>query len=674
MHKWSILIAVGLVAAPAAAQISQWKLGGRGLAWSLHDSSEVFIDFETFPGSIAPTYFDGRENILSQLSSWSPFKFPTALGYEDGLIPRVWRAANGFYWFTAGTLTTEWVDGDSSSYSPPVARGINSEWYTFDVGVPVPAEVVGFYTPPHGFRADGTLLRDDIFKAFEVSIAEEFDPVLNLENNDNDYHRLEKLVADVPLNFDANIQLEFPKQYVRFIRLQRKPSIDDKAFASGQANVQQGTIGEFELKGEGVPKRVFYLSKIISLGRTVNFGRLFWDATPMRMIDGVPTPADHAQARLAVSVRSGRDDDPNIYHEFTDTGAERRVSRQRFEKELKQPDQATGGQIQEGKPGLRASIVYDQDNWTFWSFPIAESGQPAPLERGNHLQVRLTFESSSFFDFVRLDSLWVEIAPPLAAQVLGEVARLDEPTPDGGLTEVYLGEMTDFTYDVRTRFDAASQPGFDTIRIRTGSRPRFKRLEVGQPLQVLEPAAYIEGENELVVHLPQAVTRSRNEPVRLVFGTEVFIFANTFAGEVLDTSGESLPQQIEAGNATDAVNTNSLRVRGGAQQGGTPIENLVLSSKVLTPNGDRANDTLAIRYTLFRLPAPVPVDLNIYDLRGVRVGGRELAMQEAGPQTVQWDGRGAGGELLAPGLYIVEIALKSELKTFRHQQPLGLAY
>ena len=38
------------------------------------------------------------------------------------------------------------------------------------------------------------------------------------------------------------------------------------------------------------------------------------------------------------------------------------------------------------------------------------------------------------------------------------------------------------------------------------------------------------------------------------------------------------------------------------------------------------------------------------------------------------DGCGAGGELLAPGLYLVEIALKSESKTFRHQQPLGLAY
>ena len=76
--------------------------------------------------------------------------------------------------------------------------------------------------------------------------------------------------------------------------------------------------------------------------------------------------------------------------------------------------------------------------------------------------------------------------------------------------------MTDFTYDVRAQFDVASQLGFDTIRSRTGSRPHFKRLEMGLPLQEIEPTEVIEGDNELVVHLPQSVTRSRNEPVRLV--------------------------------------------------------------------------------------------------------------------------------------------------------------
>ena len=658
-----------ILATHVDGQIGVFKFGGNGNAWSRSDSNTVFIDFRTFPGSIAPAYFNGEDNILDQLPFWSPFKFPTELDYEDGLIPRVWRAANGFYWFTAGTLTTEWVDGDSSSYSPPVRRGIESEWYTFDVGVPVPADVVGFYTPPTGFRADGTPLSDDIFKAFEVSISEEFDPVLNQENGDGDYHRLEHLVADFPLNYEANVQLEFPKQYVRFIRLQRKPSIDD-----GVRGVQQGTIGEFELKGAGVPRRVIYISQVIDLGRIVNFGNIYWSATPMRYVNGVAEEVTDANASVKVEVRSGRDADPNVYYEFTDTGAERVVTRSRYENELKQPDQATGGGIQEGKPGLRASVVYDTENWTFWSFPIAEPGVQAPLERGSHIQARITLESESYFDFLRLDSLWVETSAPLALQVVGEIARSDDPDPERGLTEVSLGETTDFTYDIRAQFDNVGQSGFDALRIRTGSRPSFKRLEMGDPLVEVEAAEIVEEEDQLVVYLPQRVTRQSSDPLRIVFGAEVFVFANTFAGEVFDTQSANLPQQIEAGDATEAIGTNTLRVLGAGQQNSEIIENLSFASAAVTPNGDGINDALRIDYTLYRMPSAIPVELNVYDLQGRRVGRVDLGVQSAGPQRVEWDGSNGEGSLLPPGMYLLEIALRAELKTFRHLRPVGVAY
>ena len=195
----------------------------------------------------------------------------------------------------------------------------------------------------------------------------------------------------------------------------------------------------------------------MDLGSTVNFGKIHWAATPMRYVDGVPEQLTDANASIRVEVRSGRDADPNVYHEFTDTGAERVVTRARYENELKQPDQATGGGIQEGKPGLRASVVYDADNWTFWSFPITQPGVQAPLERGSHIQARITLESASYFDFVRLDSLRVETSPPLALQVVGEIARSDEPDPERGLTEVSLGEMTDFTYDIHAQFNTVSQ-------------------------------------------------------------------------------------------------------------------------------------------------------------------------------------------------------------------------
>lgn len=674
----SLLLMIPLLLGGAAdrsgAEVELWKIGGSGLSWAANDTIGVFVDVTTTPGALQPEYFSLEDNILSSRSSWSPFKSPTELDYIDGSIPRIWRAANGFYWYTAGVITPNWVDGDSLSYSPPVARGANSEWYTIDVGVPVPASIVGFFTPPRGVRADGSLLKDDLVPAFEISVARESDPVLDLEKNDNDYHRLETLVADVQQNFASDVRMHFPAQYVRYIRYKRNQSISDTEFARDASNVQTGTIGEFVLRGEGVPQRVFYISKIIDLGRTVNFGRLFWHATPMRLIDGVATPVEEAAAQVKVEIRSGRDDTPDIYHEFTDTGGELIVSREHFEKNLKQPDQNLNGQIQEGKPGLRASILYDEDNWTFWSFPLSEPGQQAPLERGRHIQLRVTLESESFFDLVRLDSLWLEVSPPLAQQVVGEVARLDNPEPERGRTEVSLGETTDFTYDIRSEFDTDGQSGFDALRIRTGSRPQFKRLEMGQPLVAVDPEEVIEENDQLIIHLPRRITRESSEPVRVVFGTEIFVFSNTFAGEVFDSQGEDLPQIVEGGDVSEEVNTGSLRVFGLSAGAQTVIDDLQFSSKVVTPNGDGINDEVTIDYLLFRLPQDLPVALDIYGIDGRLIAHLTKGLQGAGPQRVRWDGRDESGRLLVPGLYLMVLNIDSEFKSFRHLQPIGIAY
>lgn len=653
----------------SGAEISTLKLGGSGLGWSANDTSNVLIDFAAAPGAIQPVYLRPDRTAFSYLNNWSALRDPRELGFVDGERPRMWRGWRGDE--SPNSNGTYLVDGDSTSIN---ISGRAGDYYTIDLAVPVPAFRFGFFTPPRGFRLSGTPLSEDVVPAFEITIAEEGTPNW-LENLS--YQRIGAVIADVRENFSNNVQIEFPTQYVRYIRYLRKESAQDRILAqsgSGAQNIEgDGTIGDFEFFAEGIPKVANYVSQIFSLEREANFGRLFFAATPMRMVDGEPVPAPEAAASLKIEARTGWDDDPNIYYEYTNTGKKRAVSRQRYEFELK-PPHFSGGRFQEGKPGIRAAIAYDTENWTYWSHPFVRSGQALGLEGGAYLQLKIALESGVFADFIRLDSLWVEQSPLLARLVAGEVARLDDPRPARGFTQVELGEPVDFVYAIKADFDDAAQEGFDALRISTHSQATFRGLEVGEPPRAVEPAQVAEEERGLVVYLPQKISRARNLPLRVVFGSRIFVPAQTFEAEVFAREGEGLPQPVQPGDVAVEVTTNSLRVFAAAESSRKLIEDLRFSTAIVTPNGDGINDQLVVSYSLFRLPEPIPVELNVRDLRGVSLVRVDLGRQRAGQQQVAWDGRDEEGARLAPGLYLVDIAIKSAAATFRQVRPIGIAY
>ncbi|MBI2501822.1 MAG: hypothetical protein HYW07_01145 [Candidatus Latescibacteria bacterium] len=669
---WTALSSL-LLTLPSAAQVNVWKLGGSGLAWDQSDTAQVLIEFHTGANAIQPIYLTPDRSILSFLSDWSDLKVPRELGYVDGHRPRIW-AGQGLN-RSAAWSGLNLVDGDRSTYNATNSWGAGS-WLTIDLGVPVPGMRFGFLPPSAGFRSDGRPLSQDFVPAYEVSLSAEVDPVLQEE----DYRPLSTLVAAVQDNFDPQVEIEFSRQYVRFIRYLRKSSILDQGGNStgswgGQAI--QGTIAEFTLYGEGAPRRVFYAGKIADLGQEVNFGRLFWATTPMRRVEESAVEAPEATA-VAVELRCGLDEDPEVYHEFTDAGAERVVSRERYERlegleyGWDNPDGAWHLVLEEGKPGRRASVGYDTENWTFWSPSQTQSGMQAPLQRGRYLQVHLTLESQDPEELVRLDSLWLEYTPLLARRITGELARLDDLVPDRGVVRNRLGELTDFVYDVQAHFDAPDQPGFDALRLDTPAPARFQRLLIGEPLIEVAPSKVRVEADDLLVVLPERITPAHNPPIRLVFSARIFTLAYTFTGRAVDLEGRAFPQALEAGDVSQALGTNTLQVMGEGEVETGFIQDLVFSSPAFTPNGDGINDGLAIRYTLFRLPQEVPVELSIYTLSGQGVAHFELGYQAAGPQEVFWDGQGEAGEPVTPGLYLVEVRLRAETGNFRQIRPVGV--
>ena len=680
IRSFGLAVSIGLLAPIALkAEVTTWQLGG-SQPWAGQDTVSIMIDFERVPGAIQPVRVEPGVNIISLLDNWTTFRQPKELGYIDGERPRIWKWNEGNGDPTENGVAL--IDADSTTYNSSKAEGIDKQFFTIDLAVPMPAHTFGFHTPSSGFRSDGTPLPTDSTPAFQVSIQEENSEIFAVKGP----QPLARIVAAPTENFAPDVHIGFDQQYVRFFRWARKFSIIDETAltrvsgtSGGQGNQARsllGTISEFEVYGKGFPKRATYRSKIIDLGAEQNFGRLFFAATPMRVVAGEAVEAPDARAFVEVEVRTGRDDDPNIYHEYTVTGKEKVVSRARYETDLRTGFARTCASCdfvqRSPRPGMRAGVTYDSDNWTFWSTPTTQSGLPLNLESGSFIQVFITFHSTRFEDFVRLDSLWVERAPLLAARVLGEVAPLADPQPVRGFGEVALGEMVEFAYDLSASFSGGNQRGFDQVHIHTGARPAFKELLVSG--QAADPATVREEDDGLTVILPERVTRANNAPLRIVFAAEVFELATTFLGTVTDSQAETLPQPIVAGDASEMLSTNSLRVLSFSDQQPALLQNLRFSTPVLTPNGDGVHDELRVAYALYGLPEQVPIELVVYALNGRRMATVPQGLQTAGPQMARWDGRDSEGQALPPGVYLLSVALQSELRTAALLRPLGIAY
>ena len=674
IFAWSILVNTNTV----DAGVTSWKIGGSGLSWSDNDSANVLVEYQSEINAINPLMIHSDTTVFAFLDDWSPKRDPDELGFVDGERPRAWKGCCG----TSSTVDNalNLIDGSGETYNPVTSNAISSEYYTIDLGAPMPLFRFGMRTPDKGFfRADGTPLNEDAIPAYEVSIAAD-------TNNDVLFTAdpIGEIITEARENVNPNIIVDFPIQYVRYVRYKRKNSVLDafsnqSSFHAGTA--RKGTLGEFSLYGEGIPARANYKTKIVELDDVVNFGRLHWNVTPMRVVDGVAEESPDAKVWLEVEARTGLDLSPEVYYEFTDMGTRVPVTQERYQKKLK--DQSSSVTNADGlgglmtitvrpKPGIRAGIESDAKNWTYWSFPVTESGLPLNLNRGSFLQLKVVLHSERFDVFARLDSLWIETSPTLATRILGEIARLDHPEPGRGVAEVNLGEETAFIYDIRAEFLGAER-GFDTVQIDVGSEEAvFHSLKL-DGIEVAPKAVEVSG-SLLKVTLNSAITRRQNPLIRVEFSSKMFDYARKFSAEVRNSNRDDLPQPVENGDAGEDIGTNDLRVLAVSDSEVSIVRELSISSSIFTPNRDGINDQLNVSYQLFGLPEPVGVSLRVFGLDGSALASVGQGMQVSGPQQAEWDGRDADGNVLPPGLYLIDIEIAAENNTVNKKIPVGIAY
>ena len=651
---------------PLRAETRTLVFGRGGVPWD--ELGERVVGLETVDGALQPLELLSHQNIIAGPrtesgeyttilgSTWQLGKQPKRDDFELGVTPRFWTSILPLY----HTAPFQVIDGDLATVTKlrwsRIGGGRREDIYTFDFAFPIPINRVVFYPPATGLDEAGGLRKQRFPRAYEISSARE--PVDFLLLSEEDRPRtLEQVLSRTFVNSDRVIDVRFPAQILRFLRL------------SFNLIEQVYMLSEIEVYGEGFAPETSYRTSVIDLGAPVNFGRIFWQFEKFRKTPSQPEPipSPDAPISLVLETRTGKDDTPKAHYIISDIGTERKVEEAVYNKALEKSPFVQGD-----RPGDKSSIKLDEQNWSFWSTPYDRSGQllRSPDAR-RYMQLQFNMVGEDFHTFGQVQSVAIEYSPLLVESLVGEVGLAGE---GGEVPEVPAGEDTTFIYDVLARFGRDGQLGFDAIRLNTAAAAEFVKLEIGQPLEEIVPDSVRFANGVLAVYFPshKVVRAAGEEHLRLTFRTALLDFTTHFLGEVLELTGENLPQLIDPGDASAALTSDDVRVFAT----GTSLEVLsaiALTTSVLTPNGDRINDELDIAFTLLGVE-DTATEIGVYALAGQRVRTLVRGKFNKGLYTEQWDGRDDRGELVPPGMYLLHVKVDADKEASEQFRSVSVAY
>jgi hypothetical protein len=519
----------------------------------------------------------------------------------------------------------------------------NGTKFYFDLGTRFPANRIAFFPRIEGISSEGRPFSQDYIRGYVLKVN---DGSTFNEQDEPIYAPLKR----VDFTRETTTQIDFPLQFVRYIALE-------------VTSASPFEIAEFQLFGSGFAPTGYYRSQTIDLGEPANFSRMEWVVEKLRQVGDELVIEPAADAEVTVVMRTGLDDNPRIYYEYTNLFTrERQVV---TEDEYRSLDESVRGPIDD-----------DQVNWSLWSPPFTESGQPIELPSPRrYFQFEVRIESSAILDGLRLRSLSVEhTIPPVAQLLVAEISQLDDPRPVGDVPIVPAGDFTTFAYDVIAEVEEADT-GFDALRILTPqSTPVFRQFFMGENATEVVPDSIWAETGSLTIFFSSQRPGPGIHRMRAVLDAQIFVQGTFVEAEVFDSESNEVPQRVQPGDANPEVLTNALRVLTSAASAGNLVSSLALSSPVFTPNGDGINDQLELNYSLLQLVKPVGVEVAIYDLAGRRVRTVLDANSTSGAYAVTWNGRDDQRQVVPPGIYVAVIQVHTERETFVRTSSMGVAY
>ena len=515
------------------------------------------------------------------------------------------------------------------------------EWYEIGVAdnnAPIADDV---FAIPKGLRWHKVLASAGIDPSYGVSLS--MLPTLvggYRVSNDEAY----TILRSVRENLDVVVDFRFPLRHVRWVAIRALDPVRD------------WEIAQMEIYGQGFVRKAVYLTDILDFGQPISWGKIRWS--------GQRPP----ETQVKIRTRTGSDHNPNIYWRPNSiTGEAEEIS---FEEHFKLP-------VRDREPPR-----YDRDHWSFWSPPydfedgLRVSSQDAgpwtdgiPLQSPSprrFMQLQITLFATET-QAPRLDQLQFQLAQSLSAsELLGEISPI----------EVSDTRPQRFTYVVRPDFQTGDT-GFDRLEILTHTRvDTVYQVKIGGeevdlaafPPQILS--------DRLIVALDRKLSSpetDRFKQVEVSFEVPVLRFGAEFSGWVYNSDDvDRVRQQVEPGNATFRHAGDVLAVR--TRVGGRLLVDARAHPNPFTPNGDGINETMQLSFNVREVITRRPLQVALYDLSGRLV--RTLAAEQVKTGTVErtWDGRGADGGLVAPGVYLYRIQLETDEGTEKLVGTVVVAY
>ena len=204
-----------------------------------------------------------------------------------------------------------------------------------------------------------------------------------------------------------------------------------------------------------------------------------------------------------------------------------------------------------------------------------------------------------------------------------------------------------------------AEPGFDRFVLSTpGELTAVDSVRVNS-----ERVEYQMGGPPLPGHrvelvLPRMEAADSGRPVEVFFRGRVFRFGTVFEGELYDSRrpGE-VGQGVVDGDAIFRLDSNRLSV--GINLSGALLQDVEVTSSVVTPNGDGVNDEVGLRFSLLQLARDQTVTVEVFDLTGRRVRQVYEGPARSGGHEHRWDGRGDAGAL-PPGVYLYRVTVDAD--------------